>query len=86
MAVAPVSPMAWDLTTRNNTMTRCWSAHGIKILVDAQSIPYLRGLEIDYKESVMGGGFTLHNPNAVATCGCGQSFRTATDAGKPEEC
>ncbi len=60
--------------------------HGIKILIDAQSAPYLNGLEIDYKESVMGGGFTLHNPNAIATCGCGQSFRTATDPGKPEEC
>ena len=60
--------------------------HGIKILVDAQSAPYIEGLEIGYEESSMGGGFTIYNPNAIATCGCGQSFRTATDAGKPEEC
>jgi len=48
----------------------------------------LYGVEIDWKESAMGGGFTIHNPNAVATCGCGSSFRTATAAGNPnpEQC
>jgi len=61
---------------------------GLKVVVDSESVKYLRGLEIDWKESAMGGGFTIHNPNAIATCGCGQSFRTATDAGKPnpEQC
>lgn len=61
---------------------------GLKVVVDSESAKYLRGLEIDYKESAMGGGFTIHNPNAIATCGCGSSFRTATDAGKPapEQC
>jgi Iron-sulfur cluster assembly accessory protein len=60
--------------------------HGIKILVDRFSEPYLRGVTIDYKETLMGGGFTIDNPNAVATCGCGSSFRTADDAGQPSEC
>ncbi|GAB7388826.1 iron-sulfur cluster assembly accessory protein [Bacillaceae bacterium] len=60
--------------------------HGVKILVDPASARYLEGAEIDYKESMMGGGFTINNPNAVATCGCGHSFRTADDPGKPEEC
>ncbi|MBB6670938.1 iron-sulfur cluster insertion protein ErpA [Cohnella nanjingensis] len=55
----------------------------LKVVVDAESVKYLNGLEIDWKESGMGGGFTIHNPNATATCGCGSSFRTATDAGKP---
>lgn len=61
---------------------------GLKVVVDGDSLKYLNGLEIDWKESAMGGGFTIHNPNAVATCGCGSSFRTATDAGKPnpEQC
>ncbi|MBB6730756.1 iron-sulfur cluster insertion protein ErpA [Cohnella zeiphila] len=61
---------------------------GLKVVVDSESVKYLRGLEIDFKESAMGGGFTIHNPNAIATCGCGSSFRTATDAGKPapEQC
>jgi iron-sulfur cluster assembly protein len=60
--------------------------HGLKVVVDSESARYLQGVEIDYKESAMGGGFTIENPNAIATCGCGSSFRTATEAGKPEEC
>jgi len=60
--------------------------HGIKLLVDKESAPILQGTVIDYKQSLMGGGFTIHNPNAIATCGCGSSFRTATNTGTPEEC
>lgn len=56
---------------------------GVKVVVDGDSMKYLNGLEIDWKESAMGGGFTIHNPNATATCGCGSSFRTATEAGNP---
>lgn len=56
---------------------------GLKVVVDEKSIPLLNGLVIDFKESAMGGGFTIENPNASATCGCGSSFRTATAAGKP---
>lgn len=56
---------------------------GMKVAVDADSAKYLRGLIIDYKESAMSGGFTIDNPNATATCGCGSSFRTATAAGNP---
>lgn len=60
--------------------------HGLRVLVDKESEPLIRGLQIDYKESMMGGGFTIHNPNAIATCGCGTSFRTATKEGTPEKC
>ncbi|WP_127584833.1 HesB/IscA family protein [Paenibacillus koleovorans] len=65
-----------------------YTIHGLKVVVDADSSKYLNGLEIDFKEAAMGGGFTMHNPNAIATCGCGTSFRTAEDAGKPnpEQC
>lgn len=59
---------------------------GISIVIDEESLPLLNGLEIDYKESLMGGGFTLNNPNATVSCGCGTSFRTATKAGTPEKC
>ena len=45
-----------------------------KILVDSMSMQYLQGAEIDYKEELMGSQFTIKNPNAVTTCGCGSSF------------
>lgn len=45
-----------------------------KVLVDALSMQYLQGAEIDYKEELMGSQFTIKNPNATATCGCGSSF------------
>lgn len=60
--------------------------HGIKILVSKTDAPILMGTKIDYKQSLMGGGFTIDNPNAIASCGCGSSFRTAKDAGTPEVC
>lgn len=59
---------------------------GIRVLIDKESQLFLEGTVIDYKESMMGGGFSIDNPNAIATCGCGSSFRTATEAGQPEDC
>ena len=50
--------------------------HGIPVVVDSESIKFLKGTVIDFKENMMGGGFTINNPNAVASCGCGSSFRT----------
>ncbi|WP_043932290.1 HesB/IscA family protein [Bacillus sp. EB01] len=60
--------------------------HGIQILVNKEDGPILNGTKIDFKQSLMGGGFTIDNPNAIASCGCGSSFRTATKTGTPEEC
>ena len=45
-----------------------------KVLVDAMSMTYLQGAEINYKEELMGSSFTIKNPNANTTCGCGSSF------------
>jgi iron-sulfur cluster insertion protein len=45
-----------------------------KILVDSMSMTYLTGAEIDYKEDIMGSQFSIKNPNATTTCGCGSSF------------
>ena len=45
-----------------------------KLLVDAMSMTYLSGAEIDYKEDLMGSSFNIKNPNATTTCGCGSSF------------
>ncbi|WAA09957.1 HesB/IscA family protein [Fervidibacillus albus] len=59
---------------------------GVKVLVKKDDIPILQGTEIDFKQSLMGGGFTIDNPNAIYTCGCGSSFRTETEQGTPEKC
>jgi iron-sulfur cluster assembly protein len=60
--------------------------HGLKVVVNKEDIPVLTGVKIDFKQSMMGGGFTIDNPNAIASCGCGSSFRTATNTGTPENC
>ena len=46
----------------------------IHVLIDAFSIPYLEGSVVDFTESLMGSGFSVTNPNATGTCGCGHSF------------
>ena len=48
--------------------------NGVKILVDMKSYLYLNGVEIDFKDEVMGRGFVFKNPNATSSCGCGSSF------------
>lgn len=45
-----------------------------KVLVDAMSMQYLQGAVIDYKEDAMGSNFSIKNPNASTSCGCGNSF------------
>ncbi len=53
--------------------------HGLKILVDRPSLPYVRGAVVDYVESLQGAGFKVDNPNVIAACGCGSSFRVADE-------
>lgn len=53
---------------------------GVKLLVDPTSLMYLQGATIDYVDSLFGGGFRIDNPNAVSSCGCGHSFKTADGA------
>ena len=48
--------------------------NGVKILCDMKSYLYLNGVEIDFKDEVMGRGFVFKNPNATSSCGCGSSF------------
>jgi len=56
----------------------------VKVVVDPGSIQYLNGAEIDYIDSLMGGGFRIENPNAVRSCACGSSFQTgAGEQGTP---
>ncbi len=51
-----------------------FQSNGVKLYVDPISVRYLKGAEVDFVDNVAGGGFTIRNPNAVSTCGCGQSF------------
>jgi iron-sulfur cluster assembly accessory protein len=52
---------------------------GIRIIVDELSLQYVDGSTVDYTESLMGAGFQVNNPNVVAACGCGSSFRVADE-------
>ena len=57
-----------------------------KVLVDEMSLGYINGSEVDYVDSLMGAGFTVNNPNAVSSCGCGHSFKTASGGGEAKSC
>lgn len=48
--------------------------HGVKIIVDMRSFLYLAGTSLDYSDGLTGQGFHFHNPNAVRSCSCGESF------------
>ena len=52
----------------------CVEVGAIKVLVDASSLQYVMGAQIDYEESLEGSRFVIKNPNAASTCGCGSSF------------
>jgi iron-sulfur cluster assembly accessory protein len=52
---------------------------GIAVLVDPASLQYVEGSTVDYTENFMGSGFEVSNPNVVASCGCGSSFRVAEE-------
>ena len=51
-----------------------FESHGVKLFIDPISIRYLNGAEVDFVDTITGGGFTIKNPNATSTCGCGSSF------------
>jgi iron-sulfur cluster assembly protein len=52
---------------------------GIRLIVDPASMRYVDGSQVDYTESLMGAGFEVNNPNVIASCGCGSSFRIADE-------
>jgi iron-sulfur cluster assembly accessory protein len=51
-----------------------FESNGVKLFIDPISIRYLEGAEVDFVDNITGGGFTIKNPNAKSTCGCGSSF------------
>ncbi|MEX2314228.1 MAG: iron-sulfur cluster insertion protein ErpA [Thermomicrobiales bacterium] len=62
------------------------TTEGVKLLVDEFSAMYIAGAEIDFVNSLMGGGFTVRNPNAVTGCACGHSFDTGLNAETAQGC
>ncbi|HET9919843.1 MAG TPA: iron-sulfur cluster insertion protein ErpA [Ktedonobacteraceae bacterium] len=59
---------------------------GFRVFVDEMSLEYIKGSQVDYVDSLMGAGFTVNNPNAVSSCGCGHSFRTSEGGGEARSC
>lgn len=68
--------LAFDEQRENDVV---FESHGLKLLVDGESLQFVRGSTIDYEESLQGAGFKVENPNVVAACGCGSSFRVAEE-------
>jgi iron-sulfur cluster assembly protein len=62
------------------------ATEGFRVFIDEMSLGYIMGSEVDYVDSLMGAGFTVNNPNAVSSCGCGHSFKTASGGGEARSC
>ncbi|MFD2045164.1 HesB/IscA family protein [Ornithinibacillus salinisoli] len=58
----------------------------IPVVIFKQDIPIIEGTTIDFKQNMMGGGFSIENPNAIVSCGCGSSFKAKDHEGTPEKC
>jgi iron-sulfur cluster assembly accessory protein len=56
--------------------------HGVTVVVDPFSAPYLQGSTVDFLEGLQESGFKIENPNATAACGCGHSFQVAEAEGE----
>ena len=63
-----------DLTDSKDEQDREFEVDGVRIVCDANSLMQLDGTEVDFRDEVMGRGFTFNNPNATHSCGCGSSF------------
>lgn len=70
--------MTFDETVRQGDQV--YDCSGIPVVVDAQSLNYISSLTLDYSEDLMGGGFRFHNPQAIRSCGCGNSFSASADS------
>lgn len=66
--------MDFEDPTNINEHDEIFDYEGFKIICDKKSLLYLYGLQLDYSNAMIGGGFQFTNPNAAQTCGCGKSF------------
>lgn len=70
----------------NEDLDNTYDINGIPVVIFNQDEPIIEGTTIDYKQNMMGGGFSIDNPNAIVSCGCGSSFKAKNRAGTPENC
>jgi len=70
----------------NDELDHVEKINEIPVVIFKQDIPIIENTVIDFKENLMGGGFSIDNPNAVFSCGCGSSFRVPEYEGTPEKC
>jgi iron-sulfur cluster assembly protein len=63
-----------DIAQEIGESDKVFESHGAKVLVDAESLPFLDGTEIEYAKQGLGYAFKFHNPNVKDQCGCGESF------------
>jgi len=68
--------LAFDEQREGDTV---FEDQGIRLLVDRPSLPYVKGSVIDFVDGLQGAGFKVDNPNVIAACGCGSSFRVAEE-------
>jgi iron-sulfur cluster assembly protein len=68
--------LAFDEQRENDAV---FEDKGIRLLVDQPSLPYVKGSVIDFVDGLQGAGFKVDNPNVIAACGCGSSFRVAEE-------
>jgi iron-sulfur cluster assembly accessory protein len=64
--------MGFDDETEDSD--QLFEKEGVKVAIDELSLPYLQGAVLDYNDGLNGTGFSINNPNATGSCGCGQSF------------
>lgn len=82
VATGGCSGLVYTLTPAATIMPtdQVWEWDDLKIAIAPEFLPQIDGMTLDFSQDLMGGGFRFHNPNAVATCGCGASFAVADPA------
>ena len=65
-----------ELTDNINADDQVFETNGIKIVIDNDSLPLIKGTQIDYTRGNLSEAFVFNNPNVTASCGCGESFTT----------
>ncbi|MHA6251944.1 HesB/IscA family protein [Oceanobacillus sp. CAU 1775] len=73
-------------TIVNEELEVVQTINGIPVILSNQDIPLIEGTTIDFKQNMMGGGFSIDNPNAIVSCGCGSSFRPKDYSGEINPC